>query len=191
MAKNVWRGAVVLALVTALGLVYVADPSYAGADKKFGADLDKIAGAIKSGDKAGAEALAQKTAKKAEELADIMHLLKPRNKGGRGVGPTPQAKSDGIEIRLRDIARDAPANTKDLEQMGYDSAAIALITKAMSPTKDQGKKKASDFKRWSEEMYETSVTLAKAAKAGGSQDVKGAATKVNASCNSCHSVFRE
>src|SRR5436190_1421050 len=124
MAKNVWRCAVVLALVTALGLAYVADPSYAGADKKFGADVRKIADAIKKGDTASAEAMAQKTAKKAEELADIMHLFKPRAKGGLGVGPTAQAKSDGIEMRLRDIARDAPTNTKDLEQLGYDTAAI-------------------------------------------------------------------
>jgi cytochrome c556 len=194
MVNSMWSWKLGLGLVTAGALVYVAGTGYAGADKKFGADIRKIADAIKSGDKSAAEDLAKKTAKKAEELGDIMHLFKLRNKGGLGIGATPLAKSDGIETRLRDIARDAPSNmSKDgplLEQMGYDTAAISLVTKAMAP-KDMGKKKSSDFKKWSDDMYETSVTLAKAAKAGGAQDVKGAAAKVNASCNSCHSIFRE
>lgn len=190
MAKNVWNRTAAV-IVFSAGVAYLVGTGYAGADKKFGPDVRKIADSIKSGDKSGAEAMAAKTAKKAEELGDIMHLFKMRNKGGLGVGPMPQAKSDGIETRLRDIARDPPSKTTDLEQMGYDTAAIALITKVMAPAKDMGKKKASDFKRWADEMYDTGVSLAKAAKAGGGQDVKGVAAKVNASCNSCHSVFRE
>jgi cytochrome c556 len=195
MAKSKWSCMVLLALATALGLVYLVESGLAGDAKKFGADIDKIAASIKSGDKAGAEALAVKTSKKAEELADIMYLFKLRSKGGLGVGPSPQAKSDGIETRLRDIARDAPSNlAKDgpaLEQMGYHTAAIALVSKVMAPPKDVAKKKVSDFKRWCDEMYDTGVALAKAAKGGGGQEVKAAAAKVNASCNSCHSVFRE
>jgi hypothetical protein len=195
LAKNMRSWAIGTALVTLGGLVCLAGYSYAGAGSKLTPDIRKIAKAIKDGDKAAAEALATKLAKNIEEVDDLMHTLKPREKGGIGVGMVATKKSDGIEVRLRDIARDAPSNmAKDaaaLEQMGYDTAAVALVAKAKAPARDMGKKKVSDWKRWSDEMYADSVALAKAAEGKGAQNVKTAATKVNQTCTACHSVFRE
>jgi hypothetical protein len=200
MVKNMRNWAVVLSAVAAAGVLYLTGDIRAGGKASpLSGDTRKIAAAVKAGKKDDAEALAKKTAKKAEELGDIMHMFKNRNKGGLGVGEMPQAKSDGIESKLRDVARDAPSaavmakEAPGLQQLGYDTAALALLTKAMAPAKDQGKKKASDFKKWADEMYDAGVEFAKTAgeKGAGAQNVKAAATKVNETCNRCHSVFRE
>ena len=179
------------AVLAVAGLVYAAGAGEGGGLK---GDVRKIAAALKKGDKAGAEMQAKATAKKVEELADLMHLFKLRTKQGLGVGEKAGPKNDGIEAKLREIGRDAPTGiAKDaagLEQMGYDTAAIGLITEVMAPAKDQGKKLRKDWIEWSKDMQESSLALAKAAKAQGAQDVKAAAVKVNNSCNACHSVYR-
>jgi len=193
MAKNLRSWMLGLMVLAVGGLAYLASEVLAG-ETKLGPDVRKVADAIKKGDTAGAEAMAAKIGKKAEELDNVMTMFKLRTKGGLGICAMPQPKADGIEMRFRDIARDAPSNMAKegpcLEQAGYDTAAVALITKSMAP-KDMGKKKSADFKRWAGDMYESGIELAKDAKAGGAQNVKSAAAKVNASCNSCHSVFRE
>src|SRR5262245_5625137 len=71
-------GMLMLALV---GLFYVSDLSQAG-DNDVKANVIKIAAAIKSGDSAGAKKMAAGAAKKAEEIADVMHMFRPRSKGG-------------------------------------------------------------------------------------------------------------
>src|SRR5581483_1172970 len=97
-----WRAG--LAVLAVGGLVYLAGQGLAGGSK-LAPDVRKIADAVKGGDKASAETMAKAASKKAEELGDVMHLFKNRNKGGLGIGPTAQAKSDGIESKLRDVAR--------------------------------------------------------------------------------------
>ncbi len=192
MAKNMWSWAGGLALVALGALVYQAGPGQAGGAKKFGDDVRKIGATIKGGDKGGAETQAKAVAKKAEELGDIMHLFKKKDKGGLDYGGMPTA---GIEAKMQQLGRDVPGNVAKeaaaLEQAGYDIAAIALVTKNMAPAKDMGGKKVSDFKKWADDMYDSGLEIAKAAKGGGGQNVKTAAAKVNASCNSCHSKFRE
>ena len=187
-------GALVLALA---GLVYVAaERGGAGEAKGLAGEVRKISAALKKGDKEGAEKLAKGVAKMAEEgdgIADVMHLFKLRTKKGLGVGETKSAKNDGIEAKLREIGRDAPVGiAKDaaaLEQLGYDTAAIAVISEVMAP-KDQGKKTRKEWVQWSQDMREQGIALAQAAKAQGAQDVKAAAVKVNNTCNACHSIWR-
>jgi cytochrome c556 len=40
-------------------------------------------------------------------------------------------------------------------------------------------------------MREAGIAFAKAAQSKGAQEIKTAAGKVNATCNNCHSVFKE
>jgi hypothetical protein len=126
-----------------------------------------------------------------------MHLYKPRNKMGLGVGMTPGANpaKDGIEVTLRDLARDVPANVGKqadaLEMTGYWIAAVAEVAAAKMPEKDQGKKTKKAWAGWSKDMRDAGIEFSKAAAAKGGQQIKTAAAKVNATCNSCHSVFKD
>jgi hypothetical protein len=190
----VWFAAATLA---AVGAILVAGRSGAGDEKALMNNIDKVAAALKSGDKEGAKKQAEAVAKKIEEVVEAMDLLKPRKKGGYGVGEKPGAiVPDGIEQMLIKIGRDAPAKgtlNKDAdayEQMGYRTAAIGLIAHAKTPAKDMGKKTRKDWMTWSNEMVEVSLQLAAAAKAKSPADVKSAAAKLNNNCNSCHTVFR-
>jgi cytochrome c556 len=186
------------ALVTALvGAVVLSNTSRAGENKALLDSIDKIAETLKKGDKDGAKQQAEALAKKLEDLYEAMDLFKPRKKGGFGVGDKPGVVlPDGIEQMLIKIGRDAPAagtlnkNSEALEQMGYRTAAIGLIALAKTPATDKGKQTRKDWTDWTNEMVDSGIALAAAAKAKGPQDVKTTAAKVNNSCNSCHSVFR-
>ena len=182
------------ALAAVFGLLSMSAPSHAGG-KDLKATVMKIADAIKKGDDAGAKKMAKDAAKGIEDISDLMHLFRPRNKGGLGVGSktfgTNPAK-DGIEVMLRDFARDVPAGAAKqadaLEETGYWIAAMGEITAAKGWAKDTGKKTKKNWTNWSDEMRALGVEFAKAK--GGAQ-IKGAATKVNNNCIACHGVFKE
>jgi hypothetical protein len=183
--------------VTALAAFCVAQGTGAGEKNPVQGEIDKIAAAHKKGDKAAAEKEGQAVSKKLEELYEAMDLMKPRKKEGFGVGSKPGAiVPDGIEQMLLKIARDAPTpgfmnkSGDALEEMAYRIAAIAEISLAKAPTKDQGKKLVKDWVEWSKDMREAALELAAASKAKSGANVKTAASKVNNSCNSCHSIFR-
>jgi cytochrome c556 len=189
---------VVMTLVAVLSLIFLSEPIYAGGEGDVQAAVKKIAEAIRKGDKEGAKKLAANAAKKIDEIHDVMHQFKPRNKKGLGVGEkagTNPAK-DGIEVMLRDLARDVPASvakqSEALETSGYWVAAIAELSIAKgSPVPDKGKKTKKAWTGWSEDMREAGIAFAKASAAKGGQEIKTAAAKLNASCNNCHSVFKE
>jgi len=131
-------------------------------------------------------------------LEDIMHAFKPRKKDGLGVGGSPGAVTpDGIEAMIIKLKRDVPAkaevekNAEALENMGYQIAALGEITLAKGGGTYNAKKTKKDWDTWSKDQVEAGVNLAKAAKAKGAQEIKTAADKVNASCNACHTVFRQ
>ena len=183
--------------VTALAAFCVAQGTGAGEKNQVLSDIDKIAAAHKKGDKAGAEKEGQALAKKLQELYEAMDLMKPRKKDGSGVGAKPGAITpDGIEQMLLKIGRDAPTpgfmgkSADALEEMGYRIAAIAEISLAKAPTKDQGKKLVKDWVEWSKDMRDAGLELAAASKAKSGANVKTAASKLNHTCNSCHSIFR-
>ena len=187
------------ALVAALsGAMLLSNPSGAGENKALRDSIDKIADALKKGDKEGAKKQAEALSKKLEDVYEAMDLFKPRKKNGFGVGEKPGAvMPDGIEQMLLKIGRDAPAAAtlkKDgeaFEQLGYRTAAIGLIAHAKTPAKDKGKQLRKDWIEWTNEMVDNGIALAAAAKAKGPQDVKGAAVKLNNSCSSCHTMFRQ
>jgi hypothetical protein len=186
-----------ITLAAMLGFVYLAAPALAGDGKDIPATVRKIADLIKKKDNDGAQKTAAKAAKNIEELSDLMHMFRPRNKGGLGVGEKamPNPTKDGIEVYLRDLARDVPATiakqSESLEATGFWIASMGELSLAKAPTKDQGKKTKKAWNTYSNDMREAGIAFAKAAGTKGSQEIKTAAAKVNASCNNCHSIFKE
>jgi hypothetical protein len=186
------------AIAVAAGLVLWSGSSQAGEDNKAVLDaVKKIADAIKSDDKDTAAKEAAKLSKKLENLEEAMNSFKPRSKGGIGVGPKKgDASKDGIELLLIDIGRDVPtaAQMKKeaayIEEMAYQSAALSEIAKNWAPKKDKGQMTKKNWNKFNADMLDASLALAKAANKKGAQEVKSAAAKLNAACNSCHSVFR-
>jgi hypothetical protein len=195
MRTNVCLSVGITLLSLSLG-IYLVGQAWAGENKEVTDAVLKIAASIKKGDSAGAKTQAAALAKKIEALEEVMDALKPRKKGGVGVGKVGQVTPDGIELKLITLGRDAPTpavlgkEAEALEEMAYVIAAVAEVTHVMAPAADKGKKTKKDWLAWTADMREGANKLAEAAKAKGAQDVKGAASKINAACNSCHSVFR-
>lgn len=205
MTRKLRFGTAVLVLAAAASLLYLTGSSRAVGKEENAqkANVLKLVKMIEAGNAdaaAKAAAAIGKTAKdddaRLEMVADVMFLLKKRSKGGFGFGEKkPSRGADGIEDKINEVRRDAPANVaKDAaayQQMANRLAAIADLTKALAPAKDQGAKKRSDWVKWAGEMHEEATKLAAAAKSKSGAEVKTAATKLNATCNACHSVFRQ
>jgi hypothetical protein len=154
----------------------------------------KIANGIKKGDTVTADAMAAKLAKKVDDLGDLMELFKKRDKGGIGAGSKAGAViPDGIEIKLVTMGRDAPSSATakkeaaGLEEMGYVIAAMAKVTK----NKMQSGAKAKDWNGWCDDMAKNGLKLSEIAKSTSAADLKTIATKINGSCNACHSAYRK
>lgn len=182
------------ASLSALALgIWLVPALYAGEENKYKSTVLKIAAEIKKGNKDAAATQAAALAKKIEDLEEIMELFKKRDEGGLGVGSKPKTVlPDGIEIKLVTMGMAAPGpgavkkEAEALEEMAYHIAAIAEITKAKGPPKGKGK----DWGEWSEAMRVGAQKLAEAAKAKSGPDLKTAASKLNDSCNACHSKYR-
>src|SRR5262245_28856585 len=192
------------AWAAALGLLAVAffgsaGRSRAGIDKKeMDAALAEIAAAIQKGDSATAETKARALAKKVEELDDLMHSFKPRNKKGLGVGSKAGVVTpDGIEQKLEDVAKDGITDAQlskegtALHEAAWMTAAIAEVTKYKGPEKDKGKKTKARWGQYTKGVFEGAKELAAATKAMKADAVKAAAVKLTNNCNSCHMYFRD
>jgi hypothetical protein len=182
-------GTMVFGFAAAAGLMLALGTSVIGQGGE--GDVKKIAALIKKGDMVGAKKAAA-AAHKGIEIEDVMNLFKPAKKKGIGV-----TGSDlGIENMLLKIGRDAPtaANAMKMaeayEEMGYNIAAIGLITEHKAPEKNVGKMTKQAWLQSTTDMVETGVKLAEAAKAKNPADLKAQATKVNNNCSSCHTIFR-
>jgi len=150
--------------------------------------VKKIAEMIKKGDTAGAKKAAEAYAKKNSDVDELMTAFKPAKKGGM--------MDPGIEQTLIKVNRDAPTaaamgkSAGDFADMGYYTAAVGMITEALAPAKDQGKKTRKDWIEWAKTTQDGGMKLAEAGKSKSAAGVKDAASKINNSCNSCHTVFR-
>src|SRR5262249_37581826 len=120
-------------LAAVLGLISMSGPSFGQGKKDVDVVVKEMADELKKGDKAKAKKLADDAAKNLDETSDMMHLFRPRNKGGLGVGRNPLANpaKDGIEVMIRDLARDVPGGIAKqaaaLEEMGYYIAAMGEL----------------------------------------------------------------
>jgi hypothetical protein len=194
MKKLLCLGSVGVAILAIGVWLFVAGQGGAAQDAALKDGVLKVAATLKKGDSAAADKQATDLAKKVEDLADLMELFKTRAKGGIGVGSKAGVVvPDGIETKLVAMGRDAPASSTlkkesaALEEMGYVVAAMANITKK----KPVAKAKTKEWNTWCEDMATAGLKLSAAAKSQGAADLKAAATKINASCNSCHSTYRK
>jgi hypothetical protein len=188
----------IAAVAAALALVYAAGRGVAGDGKGMRGEVEKIAAALKKGDMDSAKSMAEAVGKSVkadsrdDKLEELMDLYKPKKKGG--IAWTGAKDTDGIELKVREVARDGPKNiAKDaavMEEVAYTTAAIGLITEAMPPATDSAKKTKKNWLDFSKQVHEGAVALAKAAQSKSAAEIKTATTKVNNACNACHADFR-
>jgi hypothetical protein len=134
------------------------------------------------------------------DLAGIMNLLRLRSKGGLGFGVKPPpgaATTDGIEARVMGLAKrplpaaDLKKQADDIVRSAYILAAVSEVSEVHTPKKKVGDKDPKDWTAWTNDMRESSLQLADAARKGDPAAVKVAASKLNSSCNNCHGTFRD
>jgi hypothetical protein len=134
------------------------------------------------------------------DLAGIMNLLRLRSKGGLGFGlkpPPGSATTDGIEARVMGLAKrplpaaDLKKQADDIVRSAYILAAVSEVSEAHTPKKKVGDKDPKDWATWTNDMRDSALQLADAARKNDPAAVKAAANKLNSSCNNCHGTFRE
>lgn len=182
-----------LAMLAIAGWLIFSTVGTAEGDKGLQKSIQGVADAIGKGDSKGAEEMAKKIAKKEEEVYGVMLLLKPRARKGFGVGKEGEVFPDGIELKIRALSRDITSKQKlekesaALVEMAHRTAAVALISGYLAPSAAAKKK---DWMEFNKEMTESTGELVIAIKSGSPAEVKKAATRLNTSCNNCHSKFR-
>jgi hypothetical protein len=182
-----------------LGVGFVAGVGGATTGKNLAAGVQQIAADYAKGDTAAATKQAKTLAGKVDEIEDLMHLFSYRKSKGLGVGPKPGAVTpDGIEAKIMDLAKKQTITQKQLDteadallQMAYVAAAIGEVAHAKPPEKDEGKKKKSDWLKWSADMRDSALKMASAVKEKKPAGVLTAVKKLNSSCNACHAVFKD
>jgi hypothetical protein len=183
-----------LALIAGLSLLPFTTARDDDEIRKARKDVLDVAADLEAGKDVKARVAAIR--KKYEELNPIMIVFKPPHRGGLSAGP--REKDDGIEKKLHMLAKRELSEKElekargDLVKAGWVSVAVARITHAYAPPEKKGEDRGP--KEWRldlEAMEKASKRLIDAAKAGDPAAVKKAATAVNASCNNCHTVFRD
>src|SRR5262249_8869110 len=131
--------------------------------------------------------------KKYEDLENLMKVYKPRDAGGIGFGAV-RPKADGIEFKInnlgtRKLSSGALAKEqKELVKMAYLNLAMSKITQ-----KFVGKKKPTEWKKYSEDMEKYSKELLSELqkKEPNPDSIKKIATNLNSTCTGCHSDIRD
>jgi hypothetical protein len=138
---------------------------------------------------------------KPKDLKNTMYIFKPRekdDKGGVGVGPKPgMYRPDGIEALMKNQNSRTPSMTLDLKKSADDinrmldiTLAITEITARTPPPKDK-KAPAKLWKESVDDMRKATLDLKAAVKDGDKTKFKQALLALDASCNKCHTNFRE
>jgi cytochrome c556 len=180
--------------VLALGVWFVTAVDSTSADDKVGKVGPYNAAIIKIAEGKGSAAdIAGKA-----DLGEVMQAFKPRSKGGLGIGPTADAiKPDGIEQKLIDLGKSKKGLSKgDLAKQADALARAAEATKAIGEitilyADKEGKKNPTKWKQLAGDMKKAADDLSAAAHKADADAIKKAVNKLNASCNDCHSDFRD
>jgi soluble cytochrome b562 len=196
MRRNAWLLPALGALALGVSVLAVAS----GRDKDEADNLKAAAAAApdvqKLADAAGDPAALKKEAaaiSTKDELLPIMWAFKPAAKGGLGVG----GKGEGIELKLISLgkkvlpAKDLTAQGADLKRMAEVTRGIAEVTPSYAGKFTKTPAEAKEWNGYAEDMKKTSDDLRLAAKANFAKGIKDAANHLNASCNDCHTKFRD
>jgi len=191
-----------------LGLSLLAVPAPVTADDDVPEDVkaavNKIADLLEKGKADDAKKEAEALVKKKNydpltvgKFKDPMHVLSLRSKGGFGVGDKAGAwKPDGIEGQILSLKqkvmpeKDLKAKAADLKRLAYVTLAVTEITAAATPKKNDGKKKITDWQKYTKEMLEATKEFTAGVEMGDNKAVFNAAKKLDSSCTSCHQDFR-
>jgi hypothetical protein len=206
MTRTMW-GRLFGAAGLVLGISLIAATSNAADEvpKDAKQAILKIAAAEEAGKKDDAKKEAETLAKKAGynggkpgSCETLMHVFAPRKKGGFGFGEKAKATQDGIELKVQALGSKKPLNKKqmdtekaDIKKMAFVTVAVADVTLAAAPKKDNGKQKAKDWIKWTQEMRDAALQLASAADKGDAKAVTNTSKNLDGSCTSCHEVFRK
>jgi cytochrome c556 len=153
-------------------------------------DLAKIA---ENGKGKAIEAKVTAIKKKYEDLGTLMHIYKPKNKGGLGFGALP---TSGLETKIRDLSKRKLApltlakETDELIRMAHVNIALGDITKLYF-SKDKNGKTKKDWDKHLEDQKKAAKELIDAVKAKNAVKLKAAAENLDNACNNCHSDFRD
>src|SRR5262249_2453440 len=121
-------------------------------------------------------------------------LLKPKNKGGIGIGRLIGAgHKDSIELLIRDYAIRGPTRTEvidygdEIVKAGRITLAIAEMTPHWAPRDAQMKAK---WQAQSAEMRQTALDFVVAAQSRDHEKISTTAKRLNESCAVCHKMIR-
>jgi len=196
MQVRLWLA--VATFAAGLGVVSVSASTFALGEKDQIDAVKKVAAEVKNKNAAGATKTAAMGAKKFDEVADLMHLYRPRNKGGMGWGSTTGKNPavDGLEKKIQEFAKAVPATAAMDQANNVEAAhwlaALAELTLAKTPSKDAaGGKTKKAWVGYTDEMKEGITAFTKAAEAKNGPAMQKAASKINSACINCHSKFKE
>ncbi len=131
------------------------------------------------------------------EVMDTMNLLRPKKKGGDGIHADLQTSGplkalNGIEEKIRSLAKkklSATALGKSANEMvllGYRMAVLAEVINDFAPAA-----KTKEWRDLSHDMRTAGISLAHAAKKRDAAAIFAAGTRLDTTCNQCHTAFRK
>ena len=141
--------------------------------------------------------------KQAQDLAArhgikaVMAQLKPRDKGGVGVGKPGAFPFDSVELELlllgkKALTPDQLADQKaDLHKMAEVALAVAYVAPSYAPKTDEPGKPIKDWLRLSADMKSRTKDLIEALKGGDPRTVQKSADRLSGACETCHTEFRD
>ena len=195
MRRHAWLLPAVAALALGVSVMAVARGDKDEADNLKAAaaaapDVQKLADA--AGDPAALKKEAAAISAK-DELLPIMWAFKPAAKGGLGIG----GKGEGIELRLISLgkkvlpAKDLTAQAPDLKRMAEVTRGIAEVTPSYAGKFTKTPAEAKEWTAYADAMKKASDDMLAAVKANNGKSIKDASNHLNASCNDCHTKFRD
>ena len=200
MMRVRWLGIGTVGLAMGVGLLAYRAAAGPPMKRNCASAIRKLAETIEKKDSAAVKKQVTILAKQVTELEDLMALFQARtgDKGGLGVGPKAGAITpDGIEDKVESLGK-KPLPEKELDkeadalaQMGYQVAAVIQVAHAKAPEKDDGAEERADWLKFAEQTEKAALDFAAVARKKNAADLHKAAKKLDASCSTCHDVFKK
>jgi hypothetical protein len=130
------------------------------------------------------------------DAMDAMNHLRHKKNGGDGIHPDLQTSGplknlNGIEEKIRTLAKKKLTDTalnksaKEMVLLGYRTAVLAEVVNDFAPAQ-----KTKQWRDLSMQMRSAAISLAQASQKKDAGGIFKAGSRLEASCNDCHKVFR-